>query len=141
MGSWGVGNFENDSASDFIFDVIDSTTPQELLTEALQTAPARLWSTRLCCRGLAAAEVVAALAGHPGSTLPEECAAWVSAHKIDGWNDLPPLAARLVRSVLADSGLQRVIDVGDREAWRQVQQELLSRLESVRPSGVPATSA
>ena len=70
MGAWGAGNFENDSALDWVVDLED----QEGMELVLQT---------LAERGeggegiLAAAEVVAALNGNASAELPEEVVDWI----------------------------------------------------------------
>jgi hypothetical protein len=80
MGAWGVGNFENDTALDWVWELADS---EDLIL--VESAVAEVLEARdyldadVGCIGLAAAEAVAALGGKPVEGLPEEAARWVEA--------------------------------------------------------------
>ncbi len=65
MGANGAKNFENDDASDWVYDLTESDGP-ELLTEAFAIVEKLDFADAPdCCIALAAAEVVAAAKGKP----------------------------------------------------------------------------
>ena len=66
MGAWGIGTFENDDAGDWV-DRLEESEGLTLLTETLAPAadPSGYLEAPTCTEALAAAEVVAALAGRP----------------------------------------------------------------------------
>lgn len=78
MGAWGVGTFENDDASDWVYQ-LEEAGDLDLVEVTLQAAadPEAYLEAPTCCMALAAAEVVAALAGQPAPDLPEEIRTWV----------------------------------------------------------------
>lgn len=79
MGAWGVGTFENDDASDWVFE-LDGAKDLTVLSAAFDAIndETDCVDAPLCSNALAAAEVVAALLGNPGIGLPDEVLAWVS---------------------------------------------------------------
>ena len=82
MGAWGEGNFENDTALDWVGDLIeadDVTLVTRAIAAALQGN--EYLDADVGCIGLAAAEVVAALRGHPAEHLPQEVTGWVAANQ------------------------------------------------------------
>ena len=84
MRTGGEGNFELDWGGDLI--EADDVTPITRAITAVLQDDADL-DADVGCIGLAAAEVVAALRGHPSDDLPQEVTGWVTAN----W-DVPPEA-------------------------------------------------
>src|SRR5229473_8597332 len=70
MGAWGVGNFQNDDALDFVANVEETgwTAVRAALTP---TAGAKHLETSAAARALAAAELIAKALGHPAANVPE----------------------------------------------------------------------
>ena len=66
MGAWGVGPFENDDASDWVYQ-LEGAEDLELVRGTLEAAanPQGYLEAPTCSEALAAAEVVAALSGRP----------------------------------------------------------------------------
>jgi hypothetical protein len=82
-----------------------------------------------CSMALAAAEVVAALAGRPAPDLPEEVRTWVAAHRLTVTPDLRALSLRALDQVAADSELKELwAESEESGAWIDGLQELRSRL-------------
>ncbi len=82
MGAWGEGNFENDTALDWVGDLIeadDVTLVARAIAAVVQED--EYLDAGLGCIGLAATEVVAALRGHPAEYLPQELTGWVAANR------------------------------------------------------------
>lgn len=83
-------------------------------------------------RALAAAEVVAALSGHPASDLPEESVAWVVGTKAPN-RTLAQQAKIVVRRILTDSELRELWEeTKEYQTWKRGPEGLRKRL-SLRP--------
>ncbi|HYC33073.1 MAG TPA: DUF4259 domain-containing protein [Gemmatimonadales bacterium] len=131
MGAWGVGTFENDDAGDWVYR-LEEAEGLTLLIETLRPAadPAGYLEAPTCTEALAAAEVVAALAGRPAPDLPEEVQGWVKAHRAKVPNELRDLALRAVDQVAGDSELKELWQESDEmAAWSDRVQELRGRLD------------
>jgi hypothetical protein len=133
MGSWGYRTFEDDTALDWIGE-FGRAPSLEAVAEAVQTALGGDFLDDLAgAQALAAAEVVAALHGHPSDLLSEPVARWAA--------DQPPpdaglreRATQAVSAVFRDSELREIWEDADGlDPWREALDELRSRLAS--PSG------
>lgn len=133
MGAWDVGNFENDDAYDWLDELLEHDDPAEFVDDTLSLSLDQIETdVRAVARGLAAAEVVAALRGRPAASLPEDLHEWLE--------DQPPpdhetasLAEKLARSVATQSLLPGLwVDDETRDAWIRVVQDLQMRLEASR---------
>lgn len=130
MGAWGVDSFANDDALDWVAELEERGLPAvdaalggvlELEDEYLE-APA-------ACAAIAAAEVVAALAGHPATTLPPEVTEWVAAHRGGFQPELVALARRAVERIVAESELRELwAESEELGAWEVSVADLRSRL-------------
>ena len=129
MGAWGIGNFENDDAADWVYD-LEKAEGTELLSKSLQEAVKDGYlEAPECTLALAAAEVVAALTGRPAPNLPDEVKAWVSAHDQSLHQDLVAMAHAAVSRIKVDSELLELWqDTDDLDNWIGITDELLSRL-------------
>src|SRR5262245_58611497 len=132
MGTWGVGTFENDDAGDWVYSLEecdDLSVIEASLDLALEDS--ELIEAPTCCEALAAAEVVAALAGRPVSGLPEEVTKWVPG-KPKPSAPVVSKAKRAVELVLSDKSelfeLFKEADEGDFAAWKKVVADLKGRL-------------
>ena len=76
---------------------------------------------------LAAAEVVAALAGHRAENLPVEVCTWIDAHGIPA-DDLLDLALRATKRVGSSSELRELWDEAGADEWLAVMRDLRYRL-------------
>lgn len=159
MGAWGLGPFDNDTAADLADDLADDLGDPalvveqltEVLAEAGDTPPDEPLDADLGAEALAAAEVVAALAGHPGEALAAAelaegdqeppsldvlanwCRGEQGAGALDGAPGLPRLALRAVVRVMADgSELAELWDEAPEQgrAWREVTAGLRARLSA-----------
>jgi len=129
MSAWGMGVFDNDPALDWAGD-LPSLADVGAVANALDavaqgTAGA---DTDRSCIALAAAEVVAALGGHPSPDLPAELESWTfDAGTPD--EELVRKARVAVDAVLASSELRALWEETEEyEAWRSVLLELKQRL-------------
>ncbi len=132
MGAWGWGPFENDDASDWVYELEEAEGPAVLLDafEAVADDKDDYVDADVAARAIAAAEVVAALLGRPGDDLPEEAEAWVDDHLDDDVEpELVSEAVRAVRRVKSNSELQELWeDSDDADDWKKSLDDLVKRL-------------
>jgi hypothetical protein len=84
MGAWDATSFGNDTANDWAYDLKDHddlTLIEATLQSVIETGDDYLDSNP-ACKAIAAAEVIAALRGHPPSAnaYTKKVAEWVTAH-------------------------------------------------------------
>ena len=113
MGAWGDGPFENDDACDWLFG-LKKAKDTRLLGKTLDRARA----TKSCdapgaSMAIAAAEVVAALAGHPRSDLPGQVVTWLPGKLLAP--GLIKAAKATVKRVRTDSEL--------RDLWAEAEED------------------
>ncbi len=119
MGAWGTGNFENDQAADFVAELVAAkdTDPIKTAIEQILFATEESLDADLASRGLAAAEVVAALRRNPGD-VPDEVSEWVSGRRAASV-ELRMMAHSVVIKVLNDSELRELWEeTDDFDRWR-----------------------
>jgi hypothetical protein len=134
MGAWGVGVFENDDASDWVYELEQSndlSVVQLALADVAANTAEDGPQTVDAAAALAAAEVVASLLGRPGDGVPDDVAKWVAAVAQPVPADLRQLARAAVRKVLAASELKDLFEesgVETSEEWEAQGEDLLTRL-------------
>ncbi len=130
MGAWGHGSFENDDTSDWVYQLEESTdlSPVHAALAAVADERVPYLEAPECCAAIAAAEVVAALAGKPGNSLPDTIADWCRG-KGGVEDDVREQAVRAIDTILAKSELKELWEeTDDFDAWTQVVNELRERL-------------
>lgn len=77
MGAWGPGSFDNDEALDWLADATASDDPAllEAAFDQVDSSATTIDST-ICAVAIAAAEVVAAIAGRPADDIPDDATAF-----------------------------------------------------------------
>lgn len=114
MGAWSPHSFGNDEALDWLNDLIDEHdiyfihNTLEIIADFPTDDKPESWD---CCCALAAAEMVAAAHGKPGSDMPEEAREWLEAYDFEADDEAMTLARKAVERVERDSWL--------REAWEE----------------------
>jgi hypothetical protein len=130
MGAWGIGTFENDDASDWVYQLEESgdlTLVKDTLLAAAE--PKGYLESPACSEALAAAEVVAAMAGRPAPDLPEEVRAWVGEHRTAIAPDLRALALKAIDQIGGDSELKELwAEAEESDAWADRLLELRGRI-------------
>jgi hypothetical protein len=135
MGAWGAGSFDNDTALDWVFqldefdDVMDLMQPFVLVSSVLDEEG--YLDSDLGFEALAAAEIVAALAGQPLEELPEEVEDFLAAaDEVDdeSLEQLKQTARAAVRIVLShnDSEARQLWE--GQEDWTENVEGLIARL-------------
>ena len=124
--------FDNDDALDWLVE-LEEAEDHSVLLEALNividASDTEYLDATDYWRALAAAEVVAALAGNPSTSLPEEVTRWVLAyHGIDAATH--EKAKQAVQIIFGDYGLEDLWEEEDEfEQWQAAVNDLLERLE------------
>src|SRR5258706_1655777 len=78
MGAWDVGSFDNDDAEDWAAEFEESPSMSSVIESLERAIASRYVEAPEGAIAIAAAEVVAAVAGSPSPTLPEGIAAWAA---------------------------------------------------------------
>jgi hypothetical protein len=129
MGAWGIGNFDNDDAADWVYELTESDGT-DLLMAALEEATGEGYlEAPTSCVALAAAEIVAALLGNAGKAMPDEVRKWLASNDAEVDHDLLALSRAAVMRVKERSELRELWqDSADYQQWVALQDDLLQRL-------------
>ena len=131
MGAWGVGNFDNDDAADWAFELEESEDTDLLVATLEAIAPGSYLEAPDSCIALAAAEVVAALRGSPNHSLPSEIVAWVDANPVEVDSDLQAMAQMAIHTIETESELRDLwADTDDFDSWSAELEDLKGRLDA-----------
>ena len=130
MGAWDIGNFDNDDAADWVYELVESDGT-DVLVGALEAATSEGYlEAPIACVALAAAEIVAARLGNAGKALPDDVQKWLADNdgtEVD--HDLLALSRTAVMRVKESSELRELWqDSADYEQWLSLQDDLLKRL-------------
>jgi hypothetical protein len=131
MGAWGVGTFENDAAADWLADL-----PQTLgltFRPVVAIEPDLYLEEPEASEALAAAEVVAAMRGHPGEAMANrpEVGEWAQEHSdwLQPHVERDALAA--VDRIRSSSELHDLwAETEEYEGWLAVVSDLRDRLQA-----------
>lgn len=131
MGAWGTRNFENDGSQDWIFDLMDNKDAgmvSDTLARVLNNDENLEISD--CEEALAAAEVVAALAGKPSEDFPEDPLEQLDVLNIIVTSALRQQAIATVQKIQTASEMKaQWDDQGQIDAWNGVLNNLVQRLK------------
>lgn len=134
MGTWGTGTFENDAACDFAAEVADNSN-LALIEKALSRvidAGTDYLEAPVAAEGLAAADIVARLAGRLGEQTPytETIDKWVAKMKIAPSPALLEKAKQAVARTASEPSelLELWAESGELKSWQDSVNQLLSRL-------------
>ena len=136
MGAWGVGPFENDTASDFVLDLLDAdgglAELRSTLGHASASAPEEL-EAPLCEASIAAAALVALGRGALVGQASDRASEWGQRYGHELAVDDVELAIAAARMVVACSGLRELWDESPSAAeWHAAIGRLLGSLEGLR---------
>lgn len=133
MGTWGTNTFQTDIALNWLGELGDVEDSLAFLKDSLSPHVSggrldALSAEHVIC----AAEVLAAVLGHPSDGLVPEVHAWADAHEELDVFDLVPKAVHALHHVLADeSELNELwLETDSYDAWRRPVVALRKRLES-----------
>jgi hypothetical protein len=137
MGTWAHRSFDNDDAMDFADELCGAEIVEPIviaLRAVIRVGDDYLEAPK-AVKGLAAAEVMAALLGKPAAKLPEEVIQWVKNRKAPD-EELARKARQVVTRILRDSELKDLwgesADLG--LLWQEDAENLLRRLVARQPN-------
>ncbi len=130
MGVWGTGAFDNDEAIDWLYllDEEGDTLLWKTLEEV--TRCQEYLEASVCFKGIAAAEIVAALKDEDISTLPNVAGRWVSKRSEPPKDSLVKLALEALRRIRTNSEIRDLwSESGSIREWLGTLMILEERLE------------
>jgi Domain of unknown function (DUF4259) len=128
MGAWGTAAFDNDDASDWVYELEKSglAAVEAAIADALRATDLE---TPVDTNAIAAGEVVAAALGRPAATLPDDVQDVVERLAGMVTAEHARRARAAVEGVLESSELAELWAESDEEAaWRSGVEDLLVRL-------------
>ena len=132
MSAWGISNFENDTALDWVNEIIQEkeiTSLEESIKSFLQDFSVEYTSLMDCSKFLTIAETVAALMGKPDSDFPEELKEWVDSKSFNIDEVTIDAAKKGVKLIMTDSEAKEMyLDSGYFKSWEKAQKDLIKRL-------------
>ncbi|MGH2870743.1 MAG: DUF4259 domain-containing protein [Solirubrobacteraceae bacterium] len=145
MASWESASFENEAAGAWFLVVEEAVDPGSVIAETLDAALAEAEQLELdlACQAIAAAELSAACAGHPGEQLPDHIRIWTQSHPHLPHDSEIEHAIHAVTRIREDSELRQSWQASGAEAgraWRREIDDLIARLRR-SGAGEPATLA
>jgi hypothetical protein len=130
MGTWGTRNFENDGSQDWVFEMMENKDGG-MVADTLQFTLNKEsgLDTSECEDALAAAEVVAALAGKASEDFPEDPLENLDSLDLLATPALRKLAVSVVEKIRTASEMKETLtDAGQLDSWDAVQADLIKRL-------------
>jgi hypothetical protein len=142
MGRWGYGIFQNDTACDFKYLVVDGggLVPVERALERVLSSGDRYLDDSEADEALAAADIIARLLGSFGQqdTYTEDIDAWVKSSPAKVAPALVEKALQAVQRVLAEYVKIIAEDNEDIEDFADWEREVNALMERLRPSAPPS---
>jgi hypothetical protein len=130
MGTWGTRNFENDGSQDWVFEMMENKDGG-MVADTLQFSLNKdgVLDASECEDALAAAEVVAALAGKASEDFPEDPLDNLDVLNLLATPALRKLAVSVVEKIRTTSEMKEVVtEAGHFDSWDAVQADLVKRL-------------
>lgn len=131
MGAWGFGTFDNDDASDWLYE-LEEASDLSIIAATLGVVTDigdEYLEAPDCSNALAAAEIVAALSGHPAAKLPEIAKDWVETHRALDASSLVRPAQAAIQRIRTNSELKALWDeTYEAASWYAALNELSFRL-------------
>lgn len=130
MGAWGTGPFENDAASDWVYDLEDADDLALALDALARVDTAEYLDADDAAVAIAAAEVLAAAGGRPRGELPPEVSAWVTRTAVSIDAEHAEAASAAIRRVRGDASelAELWAEAGD-PGWERELDDLETRLQ------------
>lgn len=130
MGSWGIDSSAGDDTMDWVAELEREGVPAlEGAIDAVLGWAGDCLEADICARGVAAAEVVAALRGRPAKEMPDPITDWVRRNPGAPSRELLTSTRSAVAAILRRSELQELWEEwGERDEWHAHMTDLQSRL-------------
>ena len=133
MGAWNFGPFDNDDAGDWLSE-LEQSADTSVIADALHRVT-NIGDEYLealdCSKAIAAAEVVAALRGHPVSDFLDNAKQWVDAHRTLDAAALVPTAIAAIQRIRTNSELKELWDESAKAPkWYATLDDVTNRLSA-----------
>lgn len=136
MGAWGIGNFENDDAGDWVYD-LEKSKDKSILHKALNSVleNSEYIEAPECCEALAAAEVIYSGLSSEHSSISEEVIKWLNKKPglfkksitFDTIDAKKSIAA--INKILKSSELKELWEeTNEFERWKNIENSLIEKL-------------
>lgn len=127
MGTWDTGNWDNDNACDWLFEL--GRSPDLKALRQVLSPPKGFLDAEDAELVLAGAEIVAAGLGQPHAQLPQRAGEWLRKHSDLDFASLVPQAREHIARVVAHSELkERWQDAERLDDWLRQVNDLAARL-------------
>ena len=131
MGAWNFGPFDNDDAGDWLYE-LEQSADALVIADALHRTTIfgeEYLEASDCSNAIAAAEVVAALRGHPVRNFPDNAKQWVDSHQGLDAAALVPAAIAALQRIRTDSELKELWDESPKAPkWYATLDDVTNRL-------------
>lgn len=141
MGAWDVGHFDNDSALDWVQDILegnDLKQVKKLLSSIANPkgifgffkSKENYLDADQACYGLVAGEVIATIIGKPSDELPDDLMEWIQSNDFSVTKPEIDMARKAIVRIKEDSELRELwVESDEFEEWKQKVEDLERRLE------------
>jgi len=134
MSAWGISNFENDTALNWIENLIEKSDIDSInstINVFVSDFDPEETSLIECSKFLAVVELLAGLLGNPSEDFPDELTDWIEGNYIKVNDDVVNKAKEGVALVLKDSEAKEMYwDSGYQKSWVEAQNSLIKRLSA-----------
>jgi hypothetical protein len=128
VGAWGAGPFDNDDASDWLYEV-ESDADLDGVRAALDVTAIAYLEAPAGSIAIAAAEIIAAAAQQPADSLPDTTAGWIAERSLRPTaGDVSAALAAVERARAHDSELRQLWDEDNGADWLASLDDLTRRL-------------
>ena len=131
MSAWGISNFENDTALDWVAKTVEEkqVSFSKMVDEFMGHFSPEETTLIECSEFLAIAETIAGLIGSPAEDFPEELKEWIESKCIKIEDDLLIKSKKGVELIMTDSEAKEMyLDSGYFVSWEKAQKDLIKRL-------------
>lgn len=132
MSAWGVSNFENDTALDWVGKIVkqkDINLITNSIDKFVNGFNAEETTLINCSKFLTIAEILAGLLGSPAEDFPEELTDWIESKYINVEQSTIDTAIEGVRLLMNESEVREMyLDSGYFNSWDKAQKNLIKRL-------------
>ena len=132
MSAWGISNFENDTALNWIDNLIEHSDIDSInstINIFVSDFDPEETSLIECSKFLALVELLAGLRCNPNEDVPDELTDWIEGKYIEVNEDVVKKAKEGVALVLKDSEAKEMYwDSGYQKSWIEAQNSLIKRL-------------
>lgn len=134
MGVWGIKNFENDGAVDFVADVLkgNKLIITNTIEKILEINKGDYLEVCDCEEALAAVEFIAAAKGKPSTDISVEAMDWVKASNLLQFKDFDLVASskKVIDRILNYSEIKELWEeANELQEWERIILDLRSRIE------------